>query len=314
MGIIAYSRKEIMFSDIFKSGKSVYSKWFAQYRLSDEQLRDLQNCLLKILTDLKTFCDAHDICLMACAGTLLGAIRHKGFIPWDDDIDVMMLREDYDRFEKLFLEAQQNGEFKEYELAIPLVSKEYYFKIPKLYLKGTEYRSVNYMGNPRYNEVGLDFFIIEKVPQNGIRRFFRGLIHDFAFYASSFCLDARYPSPVILEKCRESREVRRFYSFRRRLGSLFSHLGGMKFYLKICAKTEEYRGKSSLCAFPTGISYNREVFPESVFTETVKCDFCGLKLDIPKDYDGYLRNLYGDYMIIPEEDEREIHVAYSLKV
>ncbi len=278
---------------------------------------DLEECrdiALDILIDVADFCEKHEITYFLSVGTLLGAIRHKGFIPWDDDIDVMMLRADFEKFTDVLLKIQKNGQYTGYELALPLRSGDYCFKIPKLYAKKTKYCSISYMGNPRYNMVGLDIFVVENIPQNRLQRALRGLAYDFSFYASSFCLDHLYPSPVILAKSRKNREVRRFYRFRRCVGAFFSHVGGIRFYLKVCDRLGRYPRNTSLMGIPSGIAYNREVFDAKLFTEAEQGEFCGLTVNIPKAYADYLRNLYGDYQKIPAGEEREIHVAYRVDV
>ena len=70
----------------------MYSTYFKEYILDDAMLKRLQEELFKILLDIDYVCKKHDIKYMLCGGTLIGAIRHKGFIPWDDDIDLMMIR------------------------------------------------------------------------------------------------------------------------------------------------------------------------------------------------------------------------------
>ncbi|MBP5385070.1 MAG: LicD family protein [Lachnospiraceae bacterium] len=303
-----------MSGNFLKPGKTVYSEWFREYRLSDTELKQLQNCLLGIFADIRELCDEHGIGYMMCGGTLLGTVRHKGFIPWDDDIDIMMLRSDFEKFVQVLQKEQRAGRYTDYELAVPCVSEGYYFKIPKLYAKNTEYRSVSYMGNPGYNMVAVDIFVVEPVPQNHLRRLLRGLIYDLAFYASAFCLDYLHPSPVIMEKCGSNREIRRYYRFRRNVGCIFSHIGGIRLYLKICDRLGRYSGRSAYMGTPADISYRQGIFPKELFTETARGEFCGLSVIIPKDYDSYLRDQYGDYMTEPPEHEREIHVAYSMDV
>ena len=78
----------------------MYSKSFKEYILSDETLKKVQGELFKILLDVKYVCEKYDIKYMLAGGTMLGAVRHKGFIPWDDDIDLFMFREEAEKLRR----------------------------------------------------------------------------------------------------------------------------------------------------------------------------------------------------------------------
>ena len=290
-----------------QSSKRIYSEHFKEYELDEETIGKLHDELLSIFKDIKEFCDAHEIKYILSGGTHLGAIRHKGFIPWDDDIDLMMLREEYEKFQGAF-----QAEFSDkYELVNPL-DKDYFNKQPKIFKKGTTYVEIPYAGISAHSHLFIDIFVIENVPAPGFRRNLRAKVYDLAFKASSVCIDYKYPSPVIVEKSKTDEEVRKYYKMRRRLGFFFAHLGGMRFYLKICDKLGRYKKNTGWLAVPSAISYTREILPAAVFTELTTGEFEGLSVNILKDFDTYLKNLYKDYMAIPPEDKREKHLAVKI--
>ena len=301
-----------MISDFFKIGKGLYSKWFSEYRLDDTDIENLQKRLLEIFVAFKKLCDDNGIRYMLCGGSLLGTVRHQGFIPWDDDIDIMILREDYDRFVKVFEKAKQKGEMPDYILAKPFETKGYYLKIPRLLDKTTEYVTVNYMGIPDYNMVGIDLFILEKEPENTVLRTVRYAVFRFAFLASSFCIDYMFPSRIIIRKSKDNKELRKYYAFRRSIGALFAHIGGIRMWLGICKRLKEYRGETSLRRILTGLPW--ETYRESEIMDISKGMFCGYEVNMPGHHERYLTCLFGDYMKIPPESEREVHVAYKMKL
>ncbi len=139
-----------------QDSKSLYTRCFAEYRLSDDTLKKLQQELLTILVDIKTVCDKYQIDYMLCAGTTLGAVRHQGFIPWDDDVDIMMLRGEFYKFKEAF-----RKEFPDkYELAEPLSDSRYLSKLVKIYKKGTTYVEIPTAGVGGPNMIFVDLFLI----------------------------------------------------------------------------------------------------------------------------------------------------------
>ena len=100
-------------------------------------LKHLQEVQLMILKDFIDICEKHDLEYCAYGGTVIGAIRHEGFIPWDDDIDVLMLREDYEKFLKIMDEMQS----EKYELLNIDKYEDYHYMFSKLSLKGKKFKN-----------------------------------------------------------------------------------------------------------------------------------------------------------------------------
>ena len=293
---------------IMKTSKGLYSSCFIEYKLTDEVLKRLQHELLLMLIDVKYVCDKYNIDYMLSGGTMLGAIRHQGFIPWDDDIDIMMLRHEYEKFVDKF-----EKEFPEkYIVAKPLSNPRYLSKMVKIYKRGTTYIEIPTAGVGGMDMIFIDLFIIENVPAPGLRRKIKSTIYDFAFKASSVCIEYLYPSPIIESKAKQIAELSDYYKFRKRMGCVFAHVGGIKFYLWICERLGNQKKKTGWLGIPSGISYEKEIFPETVYMKLTTKSFCGIEVKVPDDYDTYLNNLYGNYMEIPPENKREYHVAYKI--
>lgn len=291
-----------------QDSKSLYTRCFTEFRLSDKQLKRLQNELLSMLVDVKTVCDKYGIDYMLCGGTTLGAIRHQGFIPWDDDVDLMMLRSEYVKFKELF-----NKEYSDrYMIVEPLSDPRYFSKMVKIFKKGTTFIEIPTAGTGGPDMIFVDLFLIENVPNPGLKRKMKAIVYDTAFKAASVCLDFRYPSPPILEKSRSDRELKQYYSFRRLAGFFFSVFGSLRFYLKICERLANQKEETDWLGIPSDSGYLDRIYPRELFTTLTDADFCSYKMKVPQDWDMYLRCEYGDYMQIPPPEKREVHSAYKI--
>lgn len=292
-----------------KASKELYSELFKEYILSSRDIRELQVVLYGMLEKVCFLLDKYNIDYMLSGGTLLGAIRHSGFIPWDDDVDIMMTRDNYDRFLKYQYELDDDLLFIE-----PLSSSRYYCKNPKIFKKNTKYVEISNANIDTFDMVFIDIFIIENAPKSKLHRAIRGFFYDVSYKGASVCMDYLFPSEPIINKARINNDLDKYYRLRRILGCIFSHFGGLYFYLRIVDKLGQYRKKTGLYCVPSAISYNREVFSAKIFETISESRFEQANYKIPRYYDIYLKNLYGDYMQIPPIEKREVHVAYKFKL
>ena len=131
-------------------------------KISDEDMKALALTMLK---DVAKFCDDHNIKYYLCGGTLLGAVRHKGFIPWDDDIDIMMPRPDYLRFLELY-----NGTNPRYVVKGIENDDRYWRPFAKVFDLHTELDEPIYNVKGLTNHVFLDVFPVDVIPDDTFTR------------------------------------------------------------------------------------------------------------------------------------------------
>lgn len=143
--------------------------------LPKDCLRQLQMIELEILLEVDRICKKHDIKYSLAAGTLLGAVRHKGFIPWDDDLDLIMLRKEYDRFCKVCEEELDNNKFY---LQTHQNTPGYRWGYAKMRRHGTEYIRKGQEHLQYASGVSIDIFPLDSVPDS---RIFKPVYHFACF-------------------------------------------------------------------------------------------------------------------------------------
>ncbi len=273
--------------------------------LSEEQLQNLHQVLLEIMDDILAVCKEHDLKFILIGGSAIGALRSGGIIPWDDDIDIAMPRGDFEKFTAIIREKY--GE--KYAMLHPQDQDNFGRVIPKIRLRGTEYRTILEQDLTDCG-VFIDIYTIENLPDNAVARVFQGVMAmGFGFALS----------------------CRRLYRGRK----WFSQLtGGVTFKVKcaigFCLSFAKYEtwarwtdywnsrcknDNSKYVSIPTDVRY---YFGEMQLRETLcdvqEIDFAGRTCFVPKAADRYLREIYGDYMQLPpvEKQERNCYLAYDL--
>ncbi|MBQ9765464.1 MAG: LicD family protein [Lachnospiraceae bacterium] len=261
-------------------------------------LKKVHEANLKILLEVDRICRKHNIKYLMDSGTLIGAVRHKGFIPWDDDVDIAFVRGDYERF----LEVAKDELAEGIELVRPVDiggGKAFFDFTPKLvYTKSRKHfedEESNYYDNIP-NKVCVDLFVIDKISENAFWR----KLHILKMYVIyGMAMGHRYKLDYAKYKGLQKLQVMTLAT----LGKLFS----LKTIYRIEKKaaTHYNRKNSSLCYYSNyEPGYGHVIIPLEGVVKTVDYDFEGYKLMGPDNYDGVLKLIYGDYMTPPPEDKR----------
>ena len=250
-------------------------------------LRRLQLTQLEMLKMVKAICEEHDISFSLYGGTLLGAVRHKAFIPWDDDLVICMARSEFSRF----VQAWENKEPDGYYLQTIEKDEEFTQTFAKIRKKGTTFVQQGDLGL-RYNKgIFIDIFILDKVPKNKCLRLLqRGCGYLNLLYSRKF---PPYDNGALT----------------RLLGSLL---------LKVVPKNR-YRVVRAFCVRQLA-AYNKtdanyyidsstvkalkRYIPKSAVEEIVFLEFEGELFPCFSDWDNYLQQTYGNYMDLPPVEER----------
>ncbi len=275
-------------------------------------LREIQLEELNILLKARDFLEANNLRYFICGGTLLGAVRHGGFIPWDDDIDVFVPREDFERLRKMA--AEDRNIISGLKICLPC-DENYAYPFIKICNPDIVVKSYAEKNTGVDNYLWVDIFPMDYLPDNALLR--------------RLCICFQQVQKKSMRASMHSEEFSEVLgwkngAFRKLVAAaakiLFRLLGGFKKIpgnLDAFAKyiDRKYKGSQragNIC-WPNGMKDHYNV---SCFSAITKIKFEGYEFNAPEQYDEFLTGFYGDYMTPPPEDKRQAHylTAYMVKV
>lgn len=272
--------------------------------LSQKQLKSLHNVCTMIAKDIFDFCERNNISVYLCGGSALGAVRHQGFIPWDDDMDLSMPREDFNRFIETFSKEYED----KYWFHSPDYSKHIDRYMSRVLLKGTVSQDFT---EKNLDECGIfvDIFPIE----NTFNNYFLRMIHGWGCLMFTGIVSCRrynkiykYILPMVSnnEKARKSLKVRAALGWLVSFWPLEKWVQAANRWYKICKDNS-----SKYVTIPTGSKwFFGEMFERETYLKETKMSFENYLWPVTADYRNYLTRLYGDYMTLPPPEKREHHL------
>lgn len=262
---------------------------FSNYNKQGSPIRNLQLRMLDILLVVADICEKNNICYWIEFGTLLGAVRHKGFIPWDDDLDISIYEDDYDRFQEICKEQLPEYLFLQNQETDP----EAHMGDGMLKIRDKRSLYIHEFDNFRkdYNKgVFIDVFVAKQYPNmapNLMKFLFKRVSRSYGFFKY-------YPE----------------LNFKNILGYFVYPLIYVFFkaiinVITFCKRKPYYIGVTPECYAYGYFSKKEDIFPLQ------NIEFEGHILKAPRALHAYLTNIYGNYMKIPSPENRRTHVAYA---
>lgn len=263
--------------------------------MKELSLEEIKQVELDILKVFHSFCKENNIRYFISHGTLLGAIRYKGFIPWDDDLDVLVPREDYDRLLTIFRDSER------YRLIAFEKDRNYAFPYAKLCDMSTRKVEGGYINGV---ELGLD---IDVFP-----------LDNWDDDLEKAKLEVKHQKQNMfrlgLTKLKKPDSLHPAKRFVKGIVMALCKLRGSAYYVeKIIqgAHKPEQKGSRYMGGKAWNVYGERDIMPAEIFAETIELEFEGEKFFAPVGYDAFLTSLYGDYLPEPPVEKRKTHHSFN---
>lgn len=265
--------------------------------MDKDTLEKLHKTELEILDEFVRICKKYNLQYFLMGGTLLGAVRHKGFIPWDDDIDVGLQRKDYEKFTEI---VEQELDSK-YMIDNKYTNPKYYLNFTKIRKKNTLFIQdiqENYDG-PK--GIWIDIFPIDEAKNDKtiltpIQRACNNIIFRILHYKTGIVPGKFKFLKRFIGKC--------IFIKNRTLLDLLD---------KILSLQNKNKDNKFIVSLVSGYGYKREMFYKDEFFPLKQLEFEGKKYNVPGNYKKVLENMYGDYMKLPPIEKRITHNPLEIK-
>lgn len=265
--------------------------------MTDNTLKKVHEVEVEILDEVDRICKKYEIKYFLVGGTLLGAVRHKGFIPWDDDIDIAMLREDYEKFMDICLNTDELDD--KYFMHCDETDKEYWLPFIKIRKNCTTFNEKFIENYNSHKGIFIDIFPFENLKKQKsflqkIRVFFVKEIGETIFYKYGFLKknNCRKKGVVTVLKLMPTNLLK-------------------KVRKKLLLMNKTLKTKYIGCMVGA-YSFDKEIFKKDSLFPLTEIKFEGKYYPCFKDTNYYLNSLYGDFMKLPPKSQRVTHLPINI--
>lgn len=259
-----------------------------------KELKQLHEVQVEILDEVVRICEKYKLNYFLVGGTLIGAVRHKGYIPWDDDLDIAMPRLDYDKFIKVAPHELN----KNYILQDIKTDKTYWQNFSKIRKNNTLFDETMIENIETHKGIFVDIFPLDNLNNN---KFFYKIKWSILYNLRFFCL---YYRGIIDKKSVNHFNICKLFSIFR-----------MRPILKFCdffMKLNKNENSKYLSSYAGSYFRLKECFKREWFFPASKIEFEGKKYSCPNNSDALLTHVYGDYMKLPPKEKRVTHLPKKI--
>lgn len=256
----------------------------------DLQTQQIQKKLLEILVYFQEFCKENNLHFVLAGGTCLGAVRHKGFIPWDDDVDVFMLRSDYEKLPKIWAEKADTSR---YSCVRSDEKINIHHSATEIKDNNTTFINRHSIDVDMHQGLMIDVIPLDGVPENKLSRLHQ-MLQSMLYCCFNFQRLPNHKSKLT------------FYATKLALAVIRSSKLRYMIWKTAEKQVVKYGTKnhSLVASFGEGVAIMLQRFPKEWFLKPGFADFEGYRMPVPANVDEYLRISYGDYMKLPPEEEQ----------
>lgn len=260
--------------------------------LSGDEMKKLKKEQIKILKYVDKLCRENKIEYTLTAGTLLGAVRHGGYIPWDDDIDIAMVRVEYEKFRTII--SQQQNKFLFVDINN---NEEYGLLFGKVMLKNTVMKELSLIYNTVPSGIYIDVFPMDAISDN-IELAEKQYKCAQKIQSELLCRGRYYYQQFLLHRF--------FYCIK---GVVYKFIKKDKFIKKYNKLFDKYTGTNNVCFFGCSLGFKESVYTANLFDEYMDIKFENIVVRSVKKKEEYLRQMFGNYMQLPPKENRVPHHA-----